>query len=208
MTPSVTTLTAPSSFLSAAISRLEGNALVFFAEADGRSRSVSDWHTLIGRHQMGAVYPDVGRMEPWLNVAGALAQRCVEFLKRVESVTNAEARALETAAKSIRSGGMLCHELALRSEALRPTDNPTFVRLDAMRWAHLHKMTYADIEFPRRDYVSATPNWQETDNEPIRADSSARQVIAQTSQDPLIVGPSWDVFAMAERLAAGIEMDP
>lgn len=212
MNPALATLEDPASAQSAAITRLQETATALADESartdDQRSNR---WNTLIGGHHAKTLIPPVGRMRAWLQTATRIANRSVLLLQKAANgtdLTNAEISGLATAARAARAGRSLYFVLAERAGAIVPNQSPTFVRIDAMRLARLHQRLYSDIDLTRREFVAPGPftDWRNTSLAPIRADSDGQQAMQQCQRDVLLYSQFLDVFSVAERLAAGIEV--
>lgn len=101
-------------------------------------------------------------------------------------------------------------------EAARVLDNPPpptfhvlFTRIDAQRWARLLARVHADIHLSQREFLRDTDtlDWgADSARSPIRVDTDGRAAIDALALNPLLYAENWDVFALAERLAAGVEV--
>lgn len=90
-----------------------------------------------------------------------------------------------------------------------PEFKPLFSAVDAMRWSRWLYQVHADIHLTRREFLSTadTLNWgQDSRITPIALDSDGRAVVGITFADPSLYADTWDVDALAERLAAGVEV--
>lgn len=210
--PALATLSNPASAAVQAVARLQETAASLTLEGSrGQDPDLASWLTIVQVQRIPLDNPPVGRIAPMLRVAGRVALRAASILDAgVAGDTDAVGMtALFNAAAFARAGRALCWALATRAADLQSEYDALFVRIDAMCWAVLMRRLYADTLLTQREFLSELSpiDWQVPHKTlPIRFDSDGEAVVSMLSGDFLLHQTSWDVYGLAERLAAGTEV--
>lgn len=207
--PAFATLFNPPKAATEAVARLKESALALMAEGMiGKDLRMSEWITIVDVGRVLPETPSPGRLAPLLRASARVATRSAEILQRGitgEPLTTGERQALVTASRWARAARTLLRQGATIEG---PEFDPLFTRINRQRWARLLDMIYCDIALTMREHLRvAEIDW--TDNShfaPIRCDSDGSSAIDHLGLDPQLYGASWDIEVLAERLAAGVEV--
>lgn len=212
--PALATLFNPSTAASAAVQRLRASAVELDMDGmRGKELATDQWVTIVNIGRVLPETPPPGRMAPLLRAAARVANRAALILEtgvQGQTLTTGERQALLTAAEWSRAARTVMAAHARWSNDAEPLAfSPLFSRIDAQRWARLLARVHADIHLSQREFLRDTDtlDWgADSARAPIRVDTDGRAAIDHLALDPLLYGEQWDVFALAERLAAGVEV--
>lgn len=140
----------------------------------------------------------------WLTVLARVAARAAPLIASLVAgtATEAELAALANAERLGAAGSAWANELARRSAGR--------ARSQAMNMGRLCRRLWADVRLPRREFAPTAylgMAWERSlALTPIRILAGAETTLADLAGDPLVSGPSWDVAAQADLLAAWVRI--
>ena len=204
------TLDNPSSV--AVIARLIDTANRLAEEgARGNDPLTDTWVSIVQIGRLSPERPAPGVYGALLRAGARVANKSASLLESgiAESYLRAgELQSLDNASAFAKAARALFWGLSQSRLSGPLTFTPLLQGVDAVSWAELFKWVYADITLTRREFLrDLKPLWGESVVEmPIRMDSAAFLACDTLSLDPLLYSSSWDLPALATRLASGIEV--
>ena len=174
MTPALVALTNPPAYPGAALARLQATATALLAADDAT---------------YGAHLVRLGRMA---GRAGLIMPGLVQA-----TAGEADMAAVANAERVARASARLFDEVAARASQR--------ARYAAMGWATLSRRLVADVALVRREFAPTAylgMDWAYSlERAPIRILPGAEPALAALAEDPLVMGATWDLPALAGLLA-------